>query len=166
MPDNTTAPFVIDNINFKNNADSIIFPLGVELDSATVRVAIQIAYKNNLITKKKQKDSIQGFEIMRGDNSVSKSVIANGIAFDMYNYEKDGDTIHFSNFPFNDLGENKFLTTQRFGNSLVEHPYNSSRNFLYSFISPDLFLNKPQLPTGAVIQGYLVEDFKTTICSF
>lgn len=155
MPDNTIAPFIIDNINFKNDADSIVFPLGVELDSATVRAAIEIAYKNNLITKK-QKENIQGFEILRGDNSVSKSVIANGIAFDMYNYEKEGDKIHFSNFPFNDLGRNKYLTTQRFGDILVNHPYNSDENFLYSFISPDIFLNKPQLPTEAVIQGYLV----------
>ena len=74
----------------------------------------------------------------------------------MYNYEKEGDTIHFSNFPFNDLGRNKYLTTQRFGNVLVNHPYNSDENFLYPFISPDLFLNKPQLPTEALIQGYLV----------
>lgn len=164
MPDNTTAPFVIDNINFKNNADSIIFPLGVELDSASVRAAIQIAYKNNLITKK-QKENIQGFEILRGDNSVSKSVIANGIAFDMYNYEKEGDTIHFSNFPFNDLGNNKFLTTQKFGNSLISHPFGSSENHLFSFISPDLFLNKPQLPTEAVIQGYLVGASKQQFVS-
>ena len=164
MPDNTTAPFVIDNINFNNNADSIIFPLGVELDSASVRTAIQIAYKNNLITKK-QKENIQGFEILRGDNSVSKSVIANGIAFDMYNYEKEGDTIHFSNFPFNDLGNNKFLTTQKFGNSLISHPFGSSENHLFSFISPDLFLNKPQLPTEAVIQGYLVGASKQQFVS-
>lgn len=155
MPDNSVAPYIIDNLAFKDNADSIIFPLGIELDSATVRTAIEIAYLNNLITKK-QRDNIEGFEILRGDNSVSKSVIANGIAFDMYKYVKENDTIHFSNFPFNDLGQNKFLTETKFGNTLVSHPNNSLNNHLFSFISPDLFLNRPSIPTEAVLQGYVV----------
>ena len=82
MPDNTTAPYIIDNVTFQNKAKSIIFPIGVEIDSAVVRTAIQLAYKNKIISKK-QRDSIQGFEILRGGNTGSKSVIANGIAFDM-----------------------------------------------------------------------------------
>ena len=155
MPDNTTAPYIIDNINFKNNADSIIFPLGLELDSKVVRTAIQIAFTNGLITKK-QRDNIQGFEIMRGDNSLSKSVIASGIGFDMYNYEKEGDTIHYPNFPFNDLGKNKFLLKEKFGNDLLDHPQNSDSNYLYSFISPDLFLTRPSIPTELTLQGYVV----------
>lgn len=165
MPDNTTAPYIIDNITFKNKAKSIIFPIGVELDSAVVRAAIQLAYKNKIISKK-QRDSIQGFEILRGDNTVSKSVIANGIAFDMYNYKKNEDTIYFPNFPYNDLGKNKYLTTERYGNELVDHPdilnYSATAegskfgNYMYSFISPDLFLDKPTIPTEASLQGYVV----------
>ena len=154
MPDNTTAPYIIDNINFQNNADSIIFPLGVELDSAVVRTAILIAYNNGLITKK-QRDNIQGFEIMRGDNSISKSVIANGVAFDMYNYQKKGDIVYFPNFPFNDLGRNKYLVTERFGGTLINHPFNSDSNYMYSFISPDIFLTKPAIPSEASLQGYI-----------
>lgn len=153
MPDNTVAPFMIDSLSYRQAADSIIFPLGVELDSNVVKTAINIAYSNNLITKK-QRDNIQGYEILRGDNSISKSVISNGIAFDFYNYQKEGDTINFSNFPFNDLGKNKYLLTQK-GGQIIDHPYNGEKNHMYSFLSPDIFLTRPSLPTEVSLQGFV-----------
>jgi Leucine-rich repeat (LRR) protein len=154
FPDNTVAPYIIDNINFQREATSIIFPLGVELDSNVIKTVINIAYTNKLITKK-QKDKIQGYEILRGDNSISKSVIANGIAFDVYNYEKNGDRIHFSNFPFNDLGQNKYCLTQPKG-SLIDHPFNSEKNYLYTFLSPDIFLTRNTIPDEVSLQGFVM----------
>lgn len=161
MPDNTVAPFMIDSLTYRQDADSIIFPLGVELDSNVVKTVINIAYSNGLITKK-QRDNIQGYEIMKGDNSVSKSVIANGIAFDFYNYENEGNTINFSNFPFNDLGKNKYLLTNK-GGQIIDHPYDSERNHMYSFLSPDLFLTRPALPTEVSLQGFV---FGSSMSSF
>lgn len=154
FPDNTVAPYIIDNIAFQKEADSIIFPLGVELDSNVIKTAISIAYSNKLITKE-QRDNIKGYEILRGDNSISKSVIANGIAFDFYNYEKNDETIHFSNFPFNDLGKNNYCLTEK-GGSTIDHPYNSDKNHLYSFLSPDVFLTKPSIPTEVLLQGFVM----------
>ncbi len=154
FPDNTVAPYIIDNVNFQKEATSIIFPLGVELDSNVVKTVINLAYTNNLITKK-QRDNIQGYEILRGDNSVSKSVIANGIAFDVYNYEKNGDKIHFSNFPFNDLGQNKYCLQTPNG-ALIDHPFNSERNHLYTFLSPDIFLTKSTIPNEVSLQGFVM----------
>jgi len=153
MPDNTVAPYIIDSLSFRQNADSIIFPLGVQIDSNVIKTVINIAYSNGLITAK-QRDNIQGYEILRGDNSVSKSVIANGIGFDFYNYEKEGETINFSNFPFNDLGKNKYLLEKPKGN-IINHPYNSERNHMYSFLSPDIFLTRPSLPTEVSLQGFV-----------
>jgi hypothetical protein len=109
FPDNTVAPFMIDLDAFSIEADSVIFPLGVSLDSNVVKTMLEVAYNNGLITKK-QKNSIVSYEILRGDNSIHKSVIANGIGFDMYKYDKNKDTVHYPNFPFNDLGFNKFST--------------------------------------------------------
>jgi len=154
FPDNTVAPYIIDNINFQKEASSIIFPLGLELDSAVIRTVINIAYSNNLITAK-QRDKIIGYEIMRGDNSISKSVIASGIAFDVYNYQKNNDTIHFSNFPYNDLGQNKYLLQKEKGN-LIDHPFNSEKNHLYTFLSPDIFLTRNSIPTEASLQGFVL----------
>ncbi len=154
FPDNTVAPYIIDNVNFQKEATSIIFPLGVELDSNVIKTAINLAYINNLITEK-QRDNIQGYEILRGDNSVSKSVIANGIAFDVYNYEKNGDTIHFSNFPFNDLGQNKYCLKEPKG-QLIDHPFESERNHLYTFLSPDIFLTRNTIPDEVSLQGFVL----------
>lgn len=152
FPDNTIAPFMIDNISYQKNADSIIFPLGIVLDNNVVNTMINVAYNNGLITKK-QKESIVGWEVLRGDNSIHKSVIANGIAFDMYNYNKGNDTVHYSNFPFNDLGENKFCLNSDGGT--IKHPYNGDKNHLFTFLSPDIFLNKPAIPTEVSLQGYM-----------
>jgi hypothetical protein len=153
FPDNTLAPFMIDNLSHKDGADSIIFPMGVNFDSNIVQTMLEVAYYNNLLTKK-QKDKIVGWEILKGDNSVHKSVTSSGILYDVYKYTKDGDEIHFSNFPFNDLGENKFLkdpTTQQ----LIEHPFVGESNNKFTYLSPDMFLTKPAIPTEMSLQGYM-----------
>ena len=150
FPDNTIAPFIIDSMSYKSNADSIIFPLGISLDSNIVQTMIEVAHLNGLITKK-QKNKIVGWEVLRGDNTIHKSIIANGIGSDVYNYTKNNQKIHFSNFPFNDLGENKFCNDPATG-GLIQPPIN--RN-LFTFFSPDTFLTSPSLPTEMSLQGYM-----------
>jgi hypothetical protein len=118
-----------------------------------VEAMLQVAYNNNLITKK-QKDSVVGWEIMKGDNSIHKSVISNGVALDVLNYTKEGETIHFPNFPFNNLGEHKFIkdpTTKK----LVQHPYNGESNNKFTYFSPDMFLTRTQIPSEMSLQGYM-----------
>lgn len=153
MPDNIVSPFMYDKDSLKKNADTIIFPLGVTLDSGVVRAMLNVAFKNNLITKE-QFDNIDGYEILRGDNTVHKSVIANGIASDMYKYTKsNNEDWWYPNFPFNDLGQDKFHVTED-RKRLIQHPFGGERNHLFSFLSPDLYLNKPSLPTEVVLQGF------------
>ncbi len=159
FPDNSIAPYMLDGNVVKSNSESIIFPLGINLDDQVVKAMISVAYNNNLITKK-QRDSIVGWEILRGDNSIHKSIIANCIATDVYNYTEDGQTTHFSNFPYNDLGENNFLLNPQ-TNGLIQHPYSGNKNHLFTLFSPDLFLTKPTLPSEASLQGYLVGNSNT-----
>jgi hypothetical protein len=150
FPDNTVAPFMLDNLTVKS---SVIFPMGINFDSKIVKVMLEVAYNNKLITKK-QKDSIVGWEIMKGDNSIHKSVISNGIAIDVLKYTKDGDTIHFPNFPFNNLGEHKFIkdpTTKK----LIQHPYGGTSNNKFTYFSPDMFLTRTQIPSEMSLQGYM-----------
>jgi hypothetical protein len=160
FPDNTVAPFITDSTSLQKNADSIVFPLGVVLDSNVVKTMIEVAYNNDLLTKK-QKNSIVSYEILKGDNSIHKSVIANGLGFDMYNYTKGSDVIHYANFPFNDLGRNKFSTTTLNGD-LIDHPYGSNKNHMFSFLSPDVFLTKPSIPTEVTLQGYIFGNSETS----
>lgn len=153
FPDNTVSPFMIDNINHAESADSIIFPMGINLDSKIVQTMIEVAYNNKFLTKK-QKEKIVGWEILRGDNSIHKSVTSSGILYDLYKYEKKNDSIYFSNFPFNDLGENKFVkdpTTKQ----LIQHPFGGESNNKFTYLSPDMFLTKPQIPTEMSLQGYM-----------
>lgn len=153
LPDNTIAPFMIDNINHADNADSVIFPMGINFDSKIVQTMIEVAYNNQLITKK-QKERIVGWEILRGDNSIHKSVTSSGILYDVYNYTKKGEKVHFANFPFNDLGENKFVKDPTTG-GLIQHPFSGESNNKFTYLSPDMFLTKPQIPTEMSLQGYM-----------
>jgi hypothetical protein len=152
FPDNTVSPYIYIDDNAKQDSQSLISPLGVEIDSNAIKTMLQVAANNNLITQK-QLNNLQGYEILRGDNSIHKSVIANGIASDVYNYTKKNQVIHYVNFPFNDLGENKFCLNSN-GNP-IQHPHNGEFNHLFSFISPDMFLTKPSVPSEVSLQGYL-----------
>lgn len=154
FPDNTLAPFMYGSESQQQFSETIIFPLGITIDSSIITTMLQVAKNNGLISQK-QLDSIDGYEILRGDNTVHKSVIANGLGFDMYNYEKeDGEKWWYSNFPFNDLGDDKFHTSDSARKNLIKHPYNGDGNYLYSFLSPDIFLTKPALPTEVSLSGY------------
>jgi hypothetical protein len=150
FPDNTVAPFMVDSLSVK---DTVIFPMGVNFDGKIVKTMLEVAYKNGLLTKK-QKDSVVGWEIMKGDNSIHKSVISNGVGVDVLNLTKEGDKIHFANFPFNNLGEHRFIkdpTTKK----LVQHPYGGKSNNKFTYFSPDMFLTRTQVPSEMSLQGYM-----------
>lgn len=152
FPDNTIAPFIIDNINHKKGADSIIFPMGINFDDKIVQAMLEVAFDNNLLTKK-QKENIVGWEILKGDNSIHKSITSSGILIDVNQYTaKNNDRVNFSNFPFNDLGNNKFITDEQ-GN-LIPHIHNGEKNNQFTYFSPDIFLTKPTIPTEMSLQGY------------
>jgi hypothetical protein len=154
FPDNTVAPYITDNINHKKGADSIIFPMGINFDSKLVQAMLEVALDNKLLTKK-QKDDIYGWEILRGDNTTHKSVTSSGILFDVNEYTtKNNDKIGFSNFPFNDLGNNKFITGE--DGTLVPHKYSGEKNNQFTYMSPDMFLTNPTIPSELSLQGYLL----------
>lgn len=153
MPDNRVAPFVA-NQEMPSFADSFIYPLGVHVDARVIEGALKIAVRNGLITKK-QADNVYGFEILRGDNTYSKSVISNGLIFDMYKYEKDDKEYLYSNFPYNDLGDDQYNTPNRGASRGIQHPYQSEKNNSFTYISPDLLHTKTQLGTEISIQGYI-----------
>lgn len=153
FPDNTVSPFMIDNLSHPDNADSVIFPMGVNFDSKIVQTMIEVAYNNGLLTKK-QKEKITGWELLKGDSIIHKSVISNGVGIDVNHFTKDGQKIHFANFPFNDLGENKYIKDPSTG-GLVQHAFGGASNNKFTYLSPDMFLTKPQIPTEMSLQGFM-----------
>lgn len=153
MPDNRVAPFIA-NQDMPAFTDSFIYPLGVHLDARVVQAMLKIAVRNNLISQK-ESDNVFGFEILRGDNTYSKSVISNGLMFDMYQYDKDDKQYIYPNFPYNDLGDDLYHKPNRGSNTVIQHPYQGERNNKFTYISPDLLYTKTQLGTEISIQGYL-----------
>ena len=157
MPDNTVAPFMTDYSVYgaTNSATSLIFPLGVSIDENAVFTALDIAEKNNLITTQ-QRDSIEAFEIVRGDNSFSKSVVGSGIGFDLYKYNKNEQDYYYSNYPFNTLGQDAMHYSNSSRTQYIKHPFNSNSNNKFTIISPDLLNNKPQIPSEVSLSGYQI----------
>ena len=163
FPDNLVAPFMYGSESQQEFSETIIFPLGITVDPNVIFTMLQVARLNGLITQK-EFDSIEGYEILRGDNTVHKSVIANGLGFDMYKYEKeDKQEWWYSNFPFNDLGDDKFHTSDAGRNNLIKHPNNGNSNHLYTFLSPDVFLTKPSLPSEVLLTGFQLGNANQSI---
>lgn len=159
FPDNNISPFMAD-MEVTSNSDALIFPLGVYLDPAVVRAMLLVALNNNLLTPK-QYDSIEGYEILKGDNSIHKSVIANGLGYDMYKYRSKGKDYHYANYPHNDLGQD-ILHYGEDNKTLIQHPFGGTSNNKFSFLSPDTFLTRVTIPTEAVLSGYQVGASTTT----
>ena len=137
FPDFNVAPFMTTNL-LTPFSESYIFPLGVTIDKEVVNSFLDIAVNNNLITQE-QRDSVESFELFRGDRRVHKSVLGKGIAFDMYEYEEpvSEDKVLFSNFPYNDLGDNQLMYSDDKRNTFIKHPYNGNRNNRFSIHSPE-----------------------------
>lgn len=153
FPDNTISPFMSTS-EMAPFSESLIYPLGIKFDSSIARTILNVALSNSLITQEDY-DNIQGFEILKADNSTSKSVIANGLIYDMYEYTKGNNKHYYANYPFNDLGKDSLHYQNENRTNLIPHPYNSEKNNRYSFLSPDIFLTKPALPTEMLFNGYL-----------
>lgn len=160
FPDNNISPFMADT-NVTDSSDAVIFPLGVYLDPAVVRTMLQVALNNNLITSE-QLTNIEGYEILKGDNSIHKSVIANGLGYDMYKYEQKGKKYFYANYPHNDLGKDPLHYVSKEDKTLIQHPFGGTNNNKFSFLSPDLFLNRITIPTEAVLSGYQTGTSTTT----
>lgn len=152
FPDNIVAPFMT-TISSAPFSEALIYPLGVRMDSEVIKTMLNVALTNNLITQEDY-DNIEGYEILRADNSVNKSVIASGLVYDMYKYNKKGKEYYYPNYPHNDLGDDLLHYEDKDRNSFIPHPFDSEKNNRYSFISPDIFLTKPSLPTEIVFNGY------------
>ncbi len=115
------------DIEVTSDSDALIFPLGVYLDPKIVRAMLQVALNNNLITLK-QLTSIEGYEILKGDNSVHKSVIANGLGYDMYKYQQKGKDYFYANYPHNDLGQDPLHYVSSENKTLIQHPFGGTGN--------------------------------------
>lgn len=153
MPDNKVAPYITATtvVPF---GDSLIYPLGLTINEQVINDFLNIAEKNNLITKK-QRSLIKGYELVRADLRTDRSVIASGLLFDMRKY-KDEDAnreLVYSNYPYNSY-RNDVFNLDKLGQPITHTGWGQS-NSLYTFHSPETDFKSPTLPTELSIQGYV-----------
>lgn len=106
MPDNDTAP-IIPNTHRTSFSDSIIHVLGVTVDENIINYFLDLAQDNGLIDSK-QRASITGYKLYRGNMSLERSVMASGLLYDTRDYRKGKDNILYPNYPYNTFGKDIF----------------------------------------------------------
>ena len=92
------------NLKMENAAT---YPIGVKID---IQQVYQFIASSNLTQD--QKDSVVGFKIVRGNRSTNTSIIAKGILRNLGEYEREGTSYYFPNYPYNDLRTDPFLLTE------------------------------------------------------
>lgn len=101
---------------------------------------------------------IVGYEILRSSRQGNKTIIAKGIINNMRSYVNpdDNETVYYQNYPYNPLGKDPSLTTQKWTDLTYEgkNAWNSAPNWLsgyskrlFTFHSPDTGFKKPFLGT-------------------
>ena len=151
MPGNDISPFIYDN-NLAKGSESIISPLGVFLEPEAVDNMLDIAVDNNLITQQ-QKDSIVEYKIYRADTSRDRSIIGSGLAFQTKKYRKDKRDVHYANFPYNMLGNDRLFTNS---DGIPNKDSSGSANefSLMQAVVPEFDYGRPALPTEMSIEGF------------
>jgi hypothetical protein len=141
------------NGSLNYNTNNLVFVKGVKVDQSSVVSAINAAVTAGYITQY-DANRIIGFRIVRGNRSGNKSIVAKGLLYDVNYYQRvDGGTqfdqnpIYFSNFPFNDLHPNPFITDNFQNYSQHNTPVGPNLPFIptnrYTFHSPDTHFNEP-----------------------
>ncbi len=113
FPDNLITHIHDNNPTPKDKEfDHKIYPIGVRIDLENIKQAILLSDLTDY-----DKSQIIGYRIIRSDRVNNKSVIAKGLLYNMGSYipYSEGSPIEdqqafYPNYPFNDLGDDPFLT--------------------------------------------------------
>jgi len=129
---------------------NIVFPIGVRVDHSSVLNALAQAVNNGILTQK-DRDRIVGYRIVRGNRVGNKSIVAKGLLFDMWSYDKFNQKHYYANYPYNDLGNDNFIsndkTTYSGSNTSSPIPNVFIKSSRYTFHSPDTHFVNPTIGT-------------------
>ena len=104
---------IIAKSRFFETENNYIYPIGVQLKSS-LNFYLQKAINLGILTKE-EVNLITGYEIVRGDRTGNKSIIAKGLLYNMRYYQDKNpatnvtEQILFPNYPFNDLRTDDYL---------------------------------------------------------
>ena len=141
---------------------NIIYPIGIRVDHQTVIDELVYAVSQGIILQS-EVDELAGYRIVRGNRVGHKSVVAKGLLFDMWSYEKNGNSYYYPNYPYNDLRDDDFIsndsTTYEGGNNSNPRPNHFFPSKRYTFHSPDTHFNNPGIGTELKIE---TEEYGTS----
>lgn len=111
FPDVLVSP-IIESAIFSSPSELVmrkdaIYPIGVKINISQLNILI-----NGSALTQDQKDSIEGFKIVRGDRATNKSIVAKGILRNVGAYNREGTDYYYPNYPYNDIKEDPFLLTK------------------------------------------------------
>ena len=135
------------NKAFEDN--NIVFPMGLKVSGQSIKDALDEAVTLGLITQE-QRDRIASYRIVRGNRAQSKSIVAKGLLYDVWDYSKNNKTFHYSNYPYNDLRPDIFIGDSTLTYETPDNsPYTTDfrRSGRYTFHSPDTSFTNPKLGT-------------------
>ena len=148
-PDSNIVPYMSGDFYNNTPADfkkSMIYPIGFFISNDAINAFLDIAVNNNLLSYS-ERIKIKRYEILRGDRSTEKSVIAKGILFDMKGYTEKGVSTFYSNYPFNTMNHDIL-------SGMVDTSHRNGNN-KYTFHSPETHFFKPSLTREINFEGYL-----------
>jgi hypothetical protein len=134
---------------------NIVFPLGVRVDHQSVIIALDQAVTDGIITQA-DRDRIKEYRIVRGNRVGNKSIVAKGLIYDMWHYDKNDKRYFYPNYPYNDLRDDDFIsndpTTYQGGNNSNPIPNVFDPTGRYTFHSPDVHFVNPTIGSEIKIE--------------
>lgn len=141
---------------------NIVYPIGIKVDHQSVIDAIKKAVLDGIITQQ-DADSLSEYTIIRGNRVGNESIIAKGLLYDMWNYNKNDNTYYYSNYPYNDLSADDFISgsdsTYQGGNNSSPNPINFTSTRRYTFHSPNTHFRNPEIGTEIKLE---TEEYGTS----
>jgi hypothetical protein len=141
---------------------NIIYPIGLRVNHQSVINALVQAVNDGIILQS-EVDELAGYRIIRGNRVGNKSIVAKGLLYDMWSYDKNNNKYYYSNYPYNDLRNDKFISnnenTYQGGNNSNPIPNVFLPTKRYTFHSPDTHFNNPQIGTEIKIE---TEEYGTS----
>jgi hypothetical protein len=149
FPDFRVSPFfgVAGRVN-------MIYPIGVKVNHSSVLDALDEALACGLISAE-DRARLKGYRIVRGNRAGWNSIVAKGLVYDSWSYNKKNKTFYYPNYPFNDHRPDPFISptadTYKFGFGVAGHNVgNAYKNQFvntgrYTFHSPETHFNNPSI---------------------
>ncbi len=138
------------------NENNYIFPIGVQIDHTSVVNAIAQAVTDGVITQA-DADRIKSYRVVRGNRLGNKSIIAKGLFYNMWFYDRDSIRYYYPNYAYNDLRQDYYIApSNNFGGSNTSDPDPVQPDHVaqdrYTFHSPDTSFTQPELGTYVKIE--------------